>query len=83
MRLSSDQPVLICIDMDCQVKALLNLFPLSTYSSVLPCTGRFKLAAAMSASQSNAPPGETAGEIWLEASNLVGAVLGGVAYGMG
>ena len=28
------------------------------------------------------PPGETSADLWLEASNLVGAVLGGVAYGM-
>ena len=27
------------------------------------------------------PPGETADDLWLEKSNLVGAVLGGVAYG--
>ena len=28
-----------------------------------------------------APPGETASDLWLEKSNLIGAVLGGVAYG--
>ncbi len=28
-----------------------------------------------------APPGESASDLWLERSNLVGAVLGGVAYG--
>lgn len=29
-----------------------------------------------------APPGESANDLWLERSNLDGAVLGGVAYGM-
>ncbi|KAH9945099.1 uncharacterized protein BXZ73DRAFT_38000 [Epithele typhae] len=29
-----------------------------------------------------APPGETADDLWLEKSQLVGAVLGGVAYGV-
>ncbi|RPD60192.1 hypothetical protein L226DRAFT_571168 [Lentinus tigrinus ALCF2SS1-7] len=28
------------------------------------------------------PPGETSADLWLESSNLVGAVLGGVAYGV-
>ncbi|RDX57160.1 hypothetical protein OH76DRAFT_19488 [Lentinus brumalis] len=28
------------------------------------------------------PPGETSADLWLESSNLVGAVLGGVAYGI-
>lgn len=27
------------------------------------------------------PAGESAADLWLERSNLVGAVLGGVAYG--
>ena len=28
-----------------------------------------------------APPGETDADLWLEKSNFVGAILGGVAYG--
>lgn len=29
-----------------------------------------------------APVGESSADLWLEKSNLVGAVLGGVAYGL-
>ena len=52
------------------------------FHSVIPCAGRSK-STAMSDSQSFAPPGETSADLWLEASNLVGAILGGVAYGAG